>query len=59
VLPAGSERLQVLDEAAATAYADVERAMPRATDVDHVRTAVTSLRRTIVARRERAVATAS
>jgi uncharacterized membrane protein len=59
VLPTGSERLDVLDEAAVTAIADVERAMPRASDTDRVRAAVTSLRHTITERRERRVAPAS
>ena len=59
VLPTGSERLDVLDEAAVTAVADVERAMPRASDTDRVRAAVTSLRHTITERREIRVAPAS
>jgi uncharacterized membrane protein len=59
VLPAGSERLQVLDDAAETALADVERAMPRASDVERVRAAVTALRHTIAVRRAHQVAPAS
>jgi uncharacterized membrane protein len=59
VLPNGSERLGVLDEAAVTALEDVERAMPRASDTERLRNAVTSLRHTITARRERRVAPAS
>jgi uncharacterized membrane protein len=55
VLPPGSERLDLLDAAAASAVGDVERAMPRPTDVDRVRAAVAALRRTIAARREREV----
>ena len=58
VLPAGSPRLDVLDQAAVTALADVERAMPRAGDIDRVRAAVTSLHHTISERRGRAVALA-
>ena len=52
VLPAGSDRLAVLDQAAATALADAERAMPRPTDLEHVRTVVTSLRSMINSRSE-------
>ena len=59
VLPAGSERLQVLDEAAETALADVERAMTRPSDTERVRAAVTSLRHTIAVRRGHQVAPAS
>lgn len=55
VLPPGSERLDILDRAAATALADVERAMVRPSDVDRIRAAVTVLRRTIAARRDREV----
>ena len=58
VLPAGSERLDVLDQAAATALADVERAMPRTSDIDRVRAAVTSLHHAISERREWEVARA-
>ena len=59
VLPAGSERLQVLEEAAETALADVERAMPRASDTERVRAAVTSLHHTIAVRRAHQVAQTS
>ena len=51
VLPAGSTALTTLDQAAAAALADAERAMPRPTDVERVRAAVTSLRHTITSRR--------
>jgi uncharacterized membrane protein len=47
VLPPGSPRLAILDEAAVVALADAERAIPRASDVERVRLAVTSVRRTI------------
>jgi len=47
VLPPGSPRLAILDEAAAIALADAERGIPRTSDVERVRVAVTSLRRTI------------
>jgi len=47
VLPPGSPRLAILDEAAVVALADAERAIPRTSDVERVRIAVTSLRRTI------------
>ena len=50
VLPPGSDRLAVLDGAAATALADAERSIPRATDLERIRVAVTSLRSTINAR---------
>jgi uncharacterized membrane protein len=51
VLPAGSPRLATLDQAAAAVLIDVERAMPRPSDVERVRAAVTSLRHTITTRR--------
>ncbi len=47
VLPPGSLRLAILDEAAMVALADAERGIPRTSDVERVRVAVTSLRRTI------------
>lgn len=53
VLPTGSPRLATLDKAAGAALADAERAMPRASDVEQVRTAVTSLRHMIASRRAR------
>jgi hypothetical protein len=37
VLPAGSERLAVLDQAAAVALADAERSIPRPSDLERVR----------------------
>ena len=52
VLPAGSDRLPVLDQAAATALADAERSIPRPTDLERIRAAVTSLRSTINSRSE-------
>jgi uncharacterized membrane protein len=51
VLPPGSPRLTTLDQAAAAVLVDVERAMPRPSDVERVRAAVTSLRHTITSRR--------
>jgi hypothetical protein len=53
VLPAGSDPLAVLDQAAATALADAERSIPRPTDLERIRAAVTSLRSTINSRSER------
>jgi uncharacterized membrane protein len=50
VLPSGSPRLAILDEAAVVALADAERAIPRTSDVERVRGAVASLRRTIAVR---------
>jgi uncharacterized membrane protein len=50
MLPDGSDRLTVLDRAAATALADVERAMQRDSDIERVRAAVSSLRRLIGSR---------
>jgi CRISPR/Cas system-associated protein Csm6 len=47
VLPNGSNRLAVLDQAAATALADAERSIPRPDDLERIRAAVTSLRSTI------------
>ena len=52
VLPTGSDRLAVLDQAAATALADAERSIPRPTDLERIRAAVTSLRSTINSRSE-------
>ena len=52
VLPAGSDRLGVLDQAAATALADAERSIERPTDLERIRAAVTSLRSTINSRSE-------
>lgn len=52
VLPAGSDRLAVLDHAAAAALADAERAMPRPTDLERLRAVVTSLRSKINSRTE-------
>jgi hypothetical protein len=52
VLPDGSDRLDVLDQAAAAALADAERAMLRPTDLERVRAVVTSLRSTINSRSE-------
>jgi uncharacterized membrane protein len=52
VLPTGSHRLAVLDQAAATALADAERSIPRPTDLERIRVAVTSLRSTINSRSE-------
>jgi hypothetical protein len=52
VLPAGSDRLVILDQAAVAALADVERAMPRAGDVERVRRSLISLRTAIESRRE-------
>jgi uncharacterized membrane protein len=40
VLPAGSDRLDVLDQAAEAALADAERSMPRPTDLERIRAAV-------------------
>ena len=47
VLPAGSDRLEVLDRAAAAALTDAEQSIPRATDLERIREAVASLRRNI------------
>jgi len=44
VLPADSDRLDVLDQAAAAALADAERSIPRPTDLERIRRAVTSVR---------------
>jgi uncharacterized membrane protein len=52
VLPAGSDRLAVLDQAAATALADAEHSIPRPTDLERIRSAVTSLRGMINSRSE-------
>ena len=52
VLPAGSDRLAVLDQAAATALADAERSIPRPTDLERIRAAVKSLRSMINSRSE-------
>jgi hypothetical protein len=52
VLPTGSHRLAFLDQAAATALADAERSIPRPTDLERIRVAVTSLRSTINSRSE-------
>jgi uncharacterized membrane protein len=41
VLLAGSDRLDVLDQAAAAALADAERSISRPTDLEHIRAAVT------------------
>ena len=50
VLPAGSDRLAILDEAAVVALADAERSIPRPTDLERIRAAVASLRSTINSR---------
>jgi uncharacterized membrane protein len=52
VLPAGSDRLDVLDQAAAAALADAERSIPRPTDLERIRGAVTSLRSKINLQRQ-------
>jgi hypothetical protein len=52
VLPTGSDRLAVLDQAAATALADAERSISRPDDLELIRSAVTSLRSTINSRSE-------
>ena len=52
VLPAGSDRLDVLDQAAAAALADAERSIPRPTDLERIRAAVTSVRSKINLRRQ-------
>ena len=52
VLPAGSDRLSVLDHAAAIALADAEHSISRPTDLERIRTAITSLRSTINSRSE-------
>jgi hypothetical protein len=52
VLPAGSDRLAILDEPAAVALVDAERSIPRPTDLERIRAAVTSLRSTINSRSE-------
>jgi len=43
VLPTGSARLHVFDQAAAAAAADAERSIPGATDRERIRAAVTSV----------------
>jgi hypothetical protein len=52
VLPAGSDRLAVLDQAAATAPADVEPWIPHANDLECIRAAVRSLRNMFNSRSE-------
>jgi uncharacterized membrane protein len=52
VLPAASERLAVLDQAAAVALADAERSISRPTDLERIREVVASLRRMINSRSE-------
>jgi hypothetical protein len=52
VLPAGSDRLTFLDQAAATALADAERRIPRPTDPDRIRAAITCLSSMINSRSE-------
>jgi uncharacterized membrane protein len=52
VLPAASDRLAVLDQAAAIALADAERSISRPTDLERIREVVASLRRTINSRSE-------
>ena len=59
VLPTGSDRLTVLDQAAATALADAEQSIPRPTDLERIRAAVMSLRSTINSRSERKPTSAS
>jgi uncharacterized membrane protein len=59
VLPTGSDRLAVLDQAAATALADAERSIPRPDDLERIRAAVMSLRSTINSRSERKTTSAS
>jgi uncharacterized membrane protein len=59
VLPASSDRLAVLDQAAATALADAERSIPRPDDLERIRAAVMSLRSTINSRSERKPTSAS
>jgi uncharacterized membrane protein len=41
VLPADSDRLDVLDQAAAAALADAERSIPRPTDLERIRRGIT------------------
>jgi uncharacterized membrane protein len=52
VLPAGSDRLDVLDQAAAAALADAERSIPRPSDLERMRAAVASVRSKINLQRE-------
>jgi uncharacterized membrane protein len=52
VLPAGSDRLGVLDRAATIALADAEHSISRPTDLERIRGAVTSLRSMISSRSE-------
>jgi uncharacterized membrane protein len=52
VLPAGSDRLDVLDQAAAAALADAERSIPRPSDLERIRAAVASVRSKINLQRE-------
>ena len=52
VLPAGSDRLDVLDQAAAAALADAERSIPRPSDLERIRAAVTSVRSKINLQRQ-------
>jgi uncharacterized membrane protein len=52
VLPANSDRLDVLDQAAAAALADAERSIPRPSDLERVRSAVTSVRSKINLQRQ-------
>ena len=59
VLPASSDRLAVLDQAAATTLADAERSIPRPDDLERIRAAVMSLRSTINSRSERKPTSAS
>jgi len=59
VLPAGSERLVSLDQAAVEVLADVERMMQRPADVASVRAAVSSVRNKIISKRAQADSTGS
>jgi len=52
VVPADSDRLDVLDQAAAAALADAERSIPRPTDLERIRRAVTSVRSKINLQRQ-------
>jgi uncharacterized membrane protein len=55
VLPPGSPRLEVLDEAAAEALEDAERSIPRQPSLERIRAAVKTLRRKINSKRSLAV----
>jgi uncharacterized membrane protein len=52
VLPASSDRLDVLDQAAAAALAGAERSIPRPSDLERIRAAVASVRSKINLQRE-------